>query len=192
MIQSRALRVSIVVCASAAIATAMAAPAGAQSRFRVGISGGVAIPTGDFNDHNDPGLSAGAHVLVTSPFFPQNFKLEVQHNRMESSVADTRSMVTSGTFNLEWTFGRARAGIAPYASGGLGAYYIKMPFRGPTAGTTTYSDVTKFGTNAGGGLRFAVPGINLFLDARYHWVRSHGPSFLSKVRYVPVVLGVTL
>jgi len=167
-----------------------ALPANAQTSFKIGVSGGGTIPVGAFGDLNDAGYNFGAHALITSPFFPQDFKIELQHNRMKLEGTDTNTMVTSATLNLELNPGSALARVALYLSAGLGGYYVKTALRGATPTTTQYDNVTKFGLNAGGGLRFAVAGFNTFLEARYHRVRS-GRFVSGSVTYVPVVFGVT-
>jgi hypothetical protein len=172
------------------LAAIAALPARAQASFKVGASGGGTFPVGRFGDLNDAGYNFGAHALITSPFFPQDFKIEVQHNRMKLEGSGTNTLVTSATLNLELNPGSALASAAPYLSAGLGGYYVKTALRGASATTTEYDNVTKFGLNAGGGLRFALAGFNSFLEARYHLVRS-GRFVSRSVTYVPVVFGVT-
>lgn len=169
----------------------LALPATAQRTFKIGLHGGGTIPVQEFGDLNDAGYNFGAHVLISSRFFPQDFKLEVQHNRMKLEGSDANTMVTSGTLNLELNPGSALARIAPYLSAGLGAYYVKTALRGATPVLTEYDNTTKFGLNAGGGLRFPLGPLNGFLEARYHRVKSD--RFVSgSVTYVPIVFGVTL
>jgi opacity protein-like surface antigen len=174
-----------------AAAVALTTPtAGAQASVKLGISGGGTFPIGNFGDLNETGYNFGAHVLLSSPFLPQDLKLDVQHNRMELKGSDARTLITSAALNLELNPGSALARVAPYLSLGIGGYFVKTELAGPTPGTTRYDDITKFGLNAGGGLRFALSGLNTFVEARYHRVRSR--DFVSRsVTYVPVVLGVT-
>ena len=169
-----------------------ALPVMAQRALKIGVSGGATLPVGGFGDLNDPGFNFGAHALISSRFFPQDFKIEVQHNRMKLEAnPDANTMVTSVTLNLELNPGSAIASLAPYLSLGLGGYYVKTALRGATAGTTDYSNTTKFGWNGGGGVRFPLAGFNAFVDARYHRVSSK--RFVSgSVTYVPIVFGITL
>lgn len=165
-------------------------PAIAQSSFRLGISGGGTVPLGRFGDLNDAGYNVGLHGLITSPFFPQALKIELQHNRMELKGSDQESMVTSGTLNLELHPGSALSPLALYLSAGLGAYHVKTLLAAAPPTLTEYGNTTKFGLNAGGGLRFGVARFNGFLEARYHRVRSD--RFVSRsVTYVPIVFGIT-
>lgn len=162
----------------------------AQASFRIGLSGGGTVPVGEFGDLNDTGYNFGAHALISSPFFPQDFKLEVQHNRMKLKGSEANTMVTSGTVNLELNPGSALARLAPYLSVGLGGYYVKTALRGSPPALTEYDNTTKFGLNAGGGLRFPLGPLNAFLDGRYHRVKSD--RFVSgKVTYIPIVFGFT-
>lgn len=162
---------------------------GAQTSFKLGVSGGATIPLGVFSNLNKSGYNFGAHAIVTSPFFPQDFKLEVQHNRLKLKNSTANTMVTSATLNLEWSPGPARATIAPYISAGLGGYYVKTALRA-TPTTTQFDNVTKFGLNAGGGVRIAIAGFNTFLDARWHRIKS-ARFISSSIAYVPISFGVT-
>ncbi|HLA13451.1 MAG TPA: outer membrane beta-barrel protein [Gemmatimonadaceae bacterium] len=169
---------------------ALALPAMAQSLFRVGVSGGGTAPVRRFGELNAAGYNFGAHVLISSPFFPQDFKIDVSHNRMKLDGSDANTMVTSATLNLELNPGSALARIAPYVSAGLGGYYVKTALSGPAPTFTQYENTTKFGLNAGAGLRFPLSALNAFLEARYHRVKSD--RFVSgSVTYVPIVFGLT-
>jgi hypothetical protein len=169
----------------------MATVAEGQVSFKVGVSGGGTVPLGTFGDLNDAGFNFAAHGLISSPFFPQDFKIEVQHNRMNLDPGPGRTLVTSGTLNLEWNFGSAIATVSPYLSAGLGGYHVQTALRGATPATTRYGNTTKFGLNAGGGLRFGLAGFNAFVEARVHRVRSD--TFVSgKVVYLPIAFGLTL
>ncbi len=167
-----------------------ALPALAQGLFKVGLSGGGTVPVGRFGDLNDAGYSFGAHALISSRFFPQDFKIELQHNRMDLEGFDANTLVTSGTLNLELNPFSALARVAPYLSAGIGIYFVKTALRAPPPALTEYDNATKFGLNAGGGVRFPLGPLNAFLDARYHRVRSD--RFVSRsVTYIPIVLGLT-
>jgi opacity protein-like surface antigen len=164
--------------------------AGAQTSFKLGVSGGGTVPVGRFGDLNKPGFNFGAYALISSPFFPQDFKLEAQHNRMKLKGSSANTLVTSATLNLEWNLGSAVAAVSPYLTVGAGGYYVKTDLRA-TPTTTRYDNTTKFGCNAGAGLRMAVDGFNTFVEARFNRVSSK--SFVSgKVLYVPIVFGLTL
>lgn len=177
--------------ALALIFTGLAAlPATAQRAFKFGLSAGATLPVGGFGDLNDAGYNFGAHALISSRFFPQDFKLEVQHNRLQLEETNANTMVTSATFNLELNPGSALAGVSPYLSAGLGGYYVKTELRGPPPDLTAYDNTTKFGLNAGAGLRFPLAGFNAFLEARYHRVRS-GRFVFGTVTYIPIVFGIT-
>jgi opacity protein-like surface antigen len=182
----------IAVTALAALASfATSHTAYAQARLHLGISGGATIPAGAFADQNKIGFNFGAHIILSSPFFPQDFKLDVTHNRLKLKTAgDGNTMVTSGTLNLEWHLGSAVTAVSPYLSGGLGAYYVKTNLV-TTAPATAYDNTTKFGWAVGGGLRTAMGPINGFLEARLNRVSSK--RFVSgKISYIPITLGLTL
>src|SRR5687768_11717487 len=97
----------------------VASPLEAQRRLRLGVSGGATLPVETFADHNDAGWNFGAHLMLTSPFLPQDLKLEVQHNRMKHSASDGNTLVTSATLNLELNPTSATARFAPYITTGL-------------------------------------------------------------------------
>jgi opacity protein-like surface antigen len=161
-----------------------------QASLHLGISGGATIPAGRFADLNDTGYNFGAHVILSSPFFPQDFKLDATHNRLKLKGGGGNTMVTSATLNLEWQVASAVASVSPYLSGGLGAYYVKTGLVA-TPTTTRYDNTTKFGWAVGGGLRMAFGPINSFLEARLNRVSSK--QFVSgKLSYFPITLGLTL
>ena len=187
--QRRTLRAIGVLMVAGLALSASSRATYSQTSFHLGVSGGATIPAGAFADQNKLGYNFGAHVIVTSPFFPQDFKLEAQHNRLKLKN-DGNTMVTSGTLNLEWHVGSAIAAVSPYLSAGLGGYYVKTNLRA-TPTTTVYDNTTKFGWNVGGGLRMAVGPFNSFLEARLNRVSSK--RFVSgKISYVPISFGLTL
>jgi hypothetical protein len=175
--------------------TCAAAPAFAQSSasLKIGVSGGGTLPTGGFANTAKSGFNFGAHAGLSSPFFPQDFKLQFQHNRMDSKGSKARSLVTSGTLDLEWNLSPAVAAVAPFVDIGLGGYYVKVPTLSATPGVFNYKGVTKFGCNAGGGLKIPLSGFSTFVEADYNRVVTHGKSFRSRsITYVPIYFGITL
>lgn len=164
-------------------------PSEAQASLHLGVSGGATIPAGAFADQNKTGYNFGAHVILASPFLPQDLKLDVTHNRLKLKT-DGNTLVTSGTLNLEWQVASAVAPVSPYLSGGLGAYYVKTALR-DTPATTRYDNATKFGWAVGGGVRMPLGGFNAFLEARLNRVSSK--AFVSeKISYFPITFGITL
>lgn len=191
---------------AAVVAALVAAPVGAQSSasLKVGISGGGTFPIGSFADANESGFNFGAHLVLSSPFFPQDLKLQVQHNRMNEKGSAARTLITSATLGLEINPGPAVAAVAPFIGLGLGGYRVQTTFTRPVVfscaacaltGTVgpDYRAVTKFGWYAGGGLRIPLSGFSTFIEADYDRVSLNTTTSRSRrVRYVPVYFGITL
>ncbi len=197
-----------------ALATAtMAAPLKAQiiSRpIQFGIMGGVTAPIGLLNDATSAGWNAGAFVNFGVPLVPVSFRLEAQWHHMSgngTAIGCTLApgsdgfcpepiemRIVDGTANLVYTFPSA-VPLHFYLIGGAGAYGERAH---TIDGGNSPQSVTKFGVNAGAGVKVQLGSIDGFVEARYHNV-IHGSAIgdyairsprVKSLQFVPISAGI--
>jgi len=199
-----ALGVAVVLAASAAPIAAQQSPA------RLGVFGGVTYPRGsDFSDIAKRGWNAGVLISLGAPPFPLSFRIDGQWHQIDGKTITlpdvgsrrTDYRIIDGTANFEWTLGAPRASNL-YLIAGAGVYKLRGKSHltpgnvlGGVAETET-AEATKFGWNAGAGLRLNAVGHGLFIEARYHAVR-HGHDVdvtgsSKSLHFIPIEIGFTL
>jgi opacity protein-like surface antigen len=183
--------------AAAAMLVAASAPLGAQvlaSPFRFGITGGATVPVGNLGDRSNTGWNAGGLLDVGLPFFPISFRLDVTWQQLGTktlpNLSQFKNRFIAGTANVLYTF-NPMAPTKFYLIGGIGGYNHRVEATPPPApgggGPTTTNSETKFGINAGAGLRFQFTGFSTFVEARWHDVFTTGPSS----QFFPINVGIT-
>lgn len=158
--------------AAAAFVTAFAASdAAAQVSF--GIAGGPSFATG--GDHH---LDTGYHVQLSAGFTPATLPFGVRVDGAFNRFSEDHGNydVLKGTLN--GVLNVPLATVAPYIIGGIGAYSAEDQAHGDER-------ETKLGVNIGGGIRLPLPGLSVFVEARYHH-----PFGDEAVRFVPVSFGI--
>ena len=178
--------VAILVALSAsAHASSVRAQAFAVRPVHVGITGGLTLPTGDFNFAGRIGWNAGAVVTVSSRFEPLNFRFDGQWQHMNGLIAQvpgggegayTHFRLIDVTANAQYTLGSVWPPSKIYVIGGAGAYFghTKSEDFDHTA------DFSKVGLNVGIGEKSEEHGANAFLELRYHYI-VHGSELLNDV-----------
>ena len=177
---------------AAAAAAMLVSSAGAQvARPTFGISGGLALPTGDLGK----GRSSGYDIAANVGFHPtgQSFGVRIegafnQFNVKGASNAHTNIFDVTG--NIVVGTAAAPGTVRPYFIGGLGIYNIKDEI--VVRGTTVSTSATKFGLNGGAGLDVPLSGIAAFFEARFHYVFTNNGNngFGYNAGFVPLVVGV--
>ncbi len=159
-----------------------AAPAHAQTPIKFGVSGGVALPLGDFGDAAKLGFLGQGHVTLKLANAPISLRGDGFFQRHSIDGADGNFQIIGGTANVVYEFGAASP-TKVYVIGGLGYYSVKVDITIPGigSGSATESDI---GVNGGAGIKFAG---RLFVEGRFHNVFSEG----SSTTFVPVVVGVS-
>jgi hypothetical protein len=182
------------------LATTPAAIAGAQGvtsmtkPFSLGISGGVAIPTGDLSNVENTGYNVTGHIGYGNPTFPFQLRGDIGYNGFSAkssacpsgSNCDAHALGFTG--NLVYEFPTAPTQVRPYLMGGAGVYNVKFE-QTATTGNTTFSTSTSendFGFNLGGGFVIPLSGFNAFVEAKYTQVNSGG----TNLKFVPITFGV--
>jgi len=190
--------------ATVALIAASASSASAQAStsltkpISIGISGGVAMPSGELSNGSSggfTGVNTGYNVTgslaVALPVLPFEIRGDVAYtgfnsknlsfaNSQEGSYnADAR--VISFTANIVYPFPIPTPIVRPYLIGGVGDYDVKIS---PSAGGGTSQ--SNFGYNLGAGVKVALVGFNAFVEARYHHVNQDQGS----VAFTPITVGV--
>jgi hypothetical protein len=160
--------------AVAALVTAFSA-ADASAQIRLAVAGGPTVPLGELNDEFGLGYHVALSGLLGLPALPFDVRLEGAFNRFPEG--DDYFQVISGTGNI--VLNLPMAGLSPYIIGGLGAYNSRERH-------DDHFDVneTNLGMNIGAGVSFALPGLGLFIETRFHNVFSD-----TQQRYLPVSFG---
>ena len=164
---------------------AQAAPASSRPTF--GISGGIALPLGDFGDGFNSGYDIAAHVGFRPSGQAFGVRAEGAFNRFGAKgggSADVHANIFGVTGNLIIGTPATPGSVRPYFIGGAGIYNVKAEAK--VANSTVSSSDTKFGLNVGAGLDLPLSGIAAFAEARYHIVFTDG----GNTAFVPIVVGV--
>lgn len=164
----------------------LAAQAIVGSPIRFGITGGATMPIGSFKDVSKTGWNAGALVDVGLPLVPIGFRVDGTWHQLGNKTISTgdelKNRIIAGTADGVYTFG-SMLPTKFYLIGGVGLYNLKSE----VVATGSSATETKFGVNAGAGLRFQLTGFSTFVEARWHDIFTSGGS----TQMVPVNIGIT-
>jgi hypothetical protein len=182
--------------AAAALAAVLlsAGTSSAQSSkaISLGISGGAAIPAGDFADLYTTGFNGTASLMFRSIGSPIGLRVDGMYNKL--SVKDDAlvtvpgfgvvdaAVITGANANLVYSL--PGTGISPYLIGGAGIYNTKLDIDN---GDSPDSE-NKFGINGGIGASFPLSGFSTFIEARYHHVFTDNKA----TQFIPVTFGISL
>ncbi|MGH7627234.1 MAG: outer membrane protein [Gemmatimonadaceae bacterium] len=199
----------------AAAAALCSAPVVAQemisSPVRYGITGGATVPVGDYKNVSSAGWNAGALVELGFPIVPLSFRFDAAWHQLGDKHDDSgdtfKSRVISGDLNAIYTFAPANP-TKFYLIGGLGLYNFRNQLTSPapaltgsgalvvgqgSGATETFSaSSTKFGVNAGAGVRFQFTTFSMFVESRFHNIFGvHGTTRSSgNIQMIPITIGV--
>jgi opacity protein-like surface antigen len=177
---------------SAAAILSGSAAGQASVRPTVGVSGGLAIPTGSFGQTFSSGYDIGVLLGIKPAASPVGLRFEGAYQRYDAKGTNPLGIHTniiSGTANAVIGRPAAAGSISPYLIGGVGIYNVKVT----ASQAPNNSSDTKFGLNIGAGIDLPLSGIAVFFEARYHYILlNSGNSFGggSNLGVVPIVVGV--
>ena len=169
----------------------VAAPnASAQKSYAVGVTGGVAIPTGKFSDPYANGFTITAFVGLGVPDLPIGIRIDGVYNEFSGRTVtpagggasvDTPDLRLLGVVgNLIYSFPGTTA--KPYVVTGGGFYNSKDD----VSGTKSKNDL---GFSAGLGATFGLGPLAAILEARYHSISREAASG-GNIHFVPISLGI--
>ncbi len=177
------MRISISVALAVAL-VAMTVPHGARAQvddqFSWGVSAGAAVPANYLAKDHNTGVNAGITMAFGGPGQLFGIRVDGMFNQFGAKGGTTagNARILGGTVSLVMpVLGDADR---VYLIGGVGGYGIRP-------GVTGQKGVNDFGLN--GGIGLWVPGVNGFIEARYH----HFYRALVDKRpavFVPITLGI--
>jgi hypothetical protein len=169
---------------------ALAPTALAQKSYALGISGGAAIPTGDFSDGQSTGYAVTGFLALGVPGLPLGVRFDGIYNDFSgrtvmpagggSGTTNPRIRVMGLLGSLIYSFPGTAA--KPYLVTGGGIYNIKADVPG------VRSD-NDFGYSAGFGSTFGVRQLAAFIEARYHSISREAVAG-GNIQFVPITLGI--
>ena len=198
--------------AAASLLALGAAPAAAQvdthadRPIRIGIGGGVTVPTDNYKDALRQGYNGQGFVLFRPAGFPVGLRATFTYNRFSlkdfrigpdgqlfpggasgQPVTDgyTQILGALGNVTFELPTGRVR----PYLLAGLGAFSVKNQAETTTESASESS--TEFGIDGGAGVRLRLFGLDAYIEGRVANVYTDKGFIDTKsVKYVPVTFGI--
>jgi opacity protein-like surface antigen len=190
------LRSMIIATALVAASSVHAAPAAAQfgsggPGIRLGVGGGVTVPTSGAAEALRTGINGQAFVLVNTGMVPPlRFNVGYQRFEMERSALPTgtgETSILSGVAGVN--LGLLQIGpIRPYVTAGLGGFNIRNDVDGVSDRPDSQ---TRFGVDGGAGLILRLGRLEAFVEGRVQNVYTDaGLIDTSTIRYVPVSFGI--
>jgi len=177
-----------------AFASLMVAPmAHAAPGMTFGLTGGAAMPMGDFSDGFNTGFNGGVYGdwWINNQFA---IGADVLYNQMsgkdEFETALGVDKIT-GTFiqfggHVKWMFPMEGSSIAPWLQGGVAAYNGKVEVEG--SGVSADDSSTDMGINVGAGLGFwSSPSMSVGVLGLFHNVMTEDES----TQYINLGLNLT-
>ena len=165
------------------LSLAVPAAALAQRPLKLGLAGGVSLPSADLAAGAGPGWNALATLALSTLMQPIGLRLDVAHAEFAfdepSPLGPGNQRVSSATLNATYRLPMTDSPMSPYVITGLGLYRIDCSLAACEA-----SD--HFGWNAGGGTKINILGMLTFVEARYHSANVGS----GRVAYIPVTFGL--
>lgn len=164
-----------------ALLSLMPASALAQRPLKLGIAGGISVPSADLADGTGPGWNALATIALSTLMQPIGLRLDIAHAEFlqDEGVDTPRPTLSSATLNATYRLPMTDSPVSPYLITGLGLYRTDC-----SGGSCEGSN--HFGWNAGAGTKVNVLGLLTFLEARYHSANAG----TGRAAYIPVTLGL--
>lgn len=157
---------------------------------RVGLGGGVSVPTSNTADALKNGINGQGYLLLDPGLgFPLRLNLGFQKFDWQEALlgggnTSGESQMLSGLAGLNVNLFNLGP-LHPYVTAGLGAFRLK-----DTSGGTSASS-TKFGIDGGGGLAVRLGRLEAFLEGRLQNVYTdQGAIDTKSIRAIPVTFGL--
>ena len=174
-----------VAAAALVLALVGAAPKAHAQAFTFGLTGGAAIPMGDYGDAYKVGFEGGVMgdwwvspqyalgIDVVGNFHNAKDDLNDYYTALSDALGGTSDVTLKGTViqftaHAKWKFAMEGSTTAPYIQAGLGGYNAHSKLEGGVFDGDTSSD-TKFGFNVGAGVDFmATPSMGFGVAGNWH------------------------
>lgn len=190
--------VPLALAASPAGAAAQGLGGGAPHMLRIGVAGGVVVPTSDTRDALKQGVQAHAFALVNLvQGFPLRFNLGYQKLNLKSAIAagaqegDTKILSGTAGTQIELMHGPLR----PYLVAGVGGFNVTQTLEGANTGTlgsgSTSDSQFKFGIDGGAGVALQLGRISAFVEGKIQNIYTEAGAIDAKsIKAVPVSFGI--
>ncbi|CAN5895796.1 hypothetical protein BH23GEM9_BH23GEM9_31060 [soil metagenome] len=149
-----------------------------------GIGAGPSFPLSVLGDEFETGYHVQLSAGLAPASLPVGLRFDGAYNYFPED--DGHFRVISGSANA--VLALPMSGLSPYIIGGLGVYNSRGEHDDEVEAGHGHESVTNLGGNIGAGIRFALPGLSVFVEARLHNVFSEG----EQVRFIPLTLGIQL
>jgi opacity protein-like surface antigen len=182
------------VFASANVAAQATSEMANKSPIQFGVLGGASFPVSDYKDFVKTGWNAGAFLNFGVANWPVGIRIDGQWNQFAVKNIDNIDLRDiHGTADVVFNVGSGKAAKF-YLLGGVGVYNLKAT--GDGVDDTNNDSQTKFGLNAGAGVKFNIGSLSPFIEGRYHYVFVHGNDFDNngsnpKLQFIPVSIGLS-
>lgn len=164
----------------------LSAQSGAGKALSFGVSGGLAVPTGETADNMKTGYDVTGHVFYNlSSSGKLALRGDVSYDKWSAKdeFGDFNSRILGIVGNV--ILSPSTGAVRPYLLGGAGVFRSKSS--STVAGATgSYSSDSEMGVQVGAGLQFQLSGFSTFAEARYVNVFADG----GDAKWIPIVFGV--
>jgi opacity protein-like surface antigen len=164
--------------------------------LRIGVAGGVVVPTSNTRDALKEGVQAHAFALVNLvQGFPFRFNLGYQKLNLKSIVASgTQQALTGDTKILSGTAGTQidllHGPLRPYLVAGVGGFNVTQSLEGASTASTSESQF-KFGIDGGAGVALQLGRISAFVEGKIQNIYTEAGAIDAKsIKAVPVSFGI--
>lgn len=158
-------------------------------RIRLGVAGGVDVPTSRAGDVFKSGLHGQGFLLVNLGFLP-SLRFNVGYSRFDYKADASQALpggatsrILSGVVGLKMDL--LHGPVRPYVLAGLGAFNLE------SSSDAASSSSTKFGIDGGAGLSFKLGRIDGFIEGRIQNVYTDkGMIDTKSIKTIPVTFGI--
>jgi len=179
------------------VAPAVTAPK--RYTLSLGVSGGMAVPTGNGSTNVKNGVGGRGFLLLQLPggFPALRFDLGYQRFNLKNALLGQEgaeplgstgsNRILSGVGGL--TINLLHGPVRPYLTAGIGAFQIKttVDSTSPGSGPTSHSDFN-FGIDGGAGLAVSLGRISAFTEGRVENVYTKDAGFIKSAKSIQSVL----
>lgn len=181
------MRSKLVLIGLGALALASTATPAFAQKPSLGIAAGISMPQGDFKNVAGSGLNGTIALGLGMPMLPVGLRLEGAYDRFPFSDDAEAIIGESGN----WSLASARANVtlglplgaivvSPYLIAGGGMYW------GSCSVKSACDPDSKFGYNAGLGVKLRAVLLSGYIEARYHSVTTDQ----DPTTFLPITIGI--
>jgi opacity protein-like surface antigen len=163
------------------------APTLSAQGLRWGVSGGLLMPMGDYNDLDKPGwiVGGGATYFLTGGMLAIRGDVSYGQTKHDGAfTGDTK--IAGGMASVVYALAPSTASARPFVTGGLGFYNVKVEFTGTGASSESETKVG-FGAGAGVAIKAGTGGMRIIIASRFTSISTSG----SSTTFLPITVGLS-